>query len=806
MAVRTVAGVEMGGCRRRRLNGNFLLEFYCFLASRSPPHDLEKHKPADGRMEAPDSPQWLEVIECSLAEDDSAICWDDPERHDVEPLDLPPSIPSLPPIQAEAHDSTSPPGRTRRSAAVRKAASDLKGWSASDIGDQPAARLAPKKFGRKPSAAKNKPPILHKTPKKSAKRKPPIKPKPTADGKAEPPAEEEVDVLGDGDTLRAPTIAKLVATMPDEEADEVLVRNPADECVADIRKLLPLREQSAASEEEDGEPAAASPMDRLQQAVEQFECPLLKEHLRVLLPAVVGQRGADLTTLGVVGGCSVFYARSLANATRLRQRLMLFSHKRLQAIEEAHSFLLHRLSNEFLASYLNLLRFLKISGSNLAVHLVENAKEPAVRKANDCVRDFISTKVTDPNLRFGRATSDITPLPNVSLVLVYPQVAMEGQTVNKHAHENMFRNLLPAAVKCVEKVELQFDLVTDIRTLVHLCLDLVRRRVKELVKRRPDDHVFLAGWGISTLINMQALQKVAGVAGVLNFAYPMRSPLGFRGTVDDSTCITYCASLFVVGNAGMNVNLQELQTMRKNMICDSGVIVVGGADDHLYVSPLFLSVERVSQHCVDRMILDHVVDFMKLVISEGGMTAGKKRGHLTPVQKPSAFDAPLEVLRGRWNLDGGSALVAPRPRRVEMRAYRRDQKGFVKPVVRLLREPYELPDWTRSPSPPPPEIPLPTALRQPSRGQPINSEDARQFFESLVQRNRKHARDPRFNAVHPERPPHKPLVYAVHSSDPRKSPQLLKREAEEEDMKPKAEAAVASLIVNSPFEPLVAVD
>ncbi|KAI6240411.1 hypothetical protein M3Y99_00473300 [Aphelenchoides fujianensis] len=471
--------------------------------------------------------------------------------------------------------------------------------------------------------------------------------KPTADGKAEPPAEEEVDVVGDGDTLRAPTIAKLVAAMPDEEADEVLVRNPADECVADIRKLLPLREQSAASEEEDSEPAAASPMDRLQQAVEQFECPLLKEHLRVLLPAVVGQRGADLTTLGVVGGCSVFYARSLANATRLRQRLMLFSHKRLQAIEEAHSFLLHRLSNEFLASYLNLLRFLKISGSNLAVHLVENAKEPAVRKANDCVRDFISTKVTDPNLRFGRATSDITPLPNVSLVLVYPQVAMEGQTVNKHAHENMFRNLLPAAVKCVEKVELRFDLVTDIRTLVHLCLDLVRRRVKELVKRRPDDHVFLAGWGISTLINMQALQKVAGVAGVLNFAYPMRSPLGFRGTVDDSTCITYCASLFVVGDAGMNVNLQELQTMRKNMICDSGVIVVGGADDHLYVSPLFLSVERVSQHCVDRMILDHVVDFMKLVISEGGMSARAKRQHLVPVKMPNPFDVDLSTLKGR---------------------------------------------------------------------------------------------------------------------------------------------------------------
>lgn len=250
--------------------------------------------------------------------------------------------------------------------------------------------------------------------------------KPPPGRQSEPKAaaeEEDVDVLGDEDTLKAPTIAKLVAAMPDEEADEVLVKNPADDCVADVRKFLPLREQSVASEEEDGE-TAVSPMDRLQDSVDEFECPLLKEHLKVLLPAVISQRGADLTTLGVVGGCSVFYSRSLANATRLRQRLMLFSHKRLQAIEEAHAFLLHRLPNEFLASYLNLLRFLKISvrffllprilsffrlqGSNLAVHLVENAKEVSVRKANDCVRDFISTKVTDPNLRFGRANSDVS--------------------------------------------------------------------------------------------------------------------------------------------------------------------------------------------------------------------------------------------------------------------------------------------------------------------------------------------------------------------------------------------------------------
>lgn len=179
---------------------------------------------------------------------------------------------------------------------------------------------------------------------------------------------------------------------------------------------------------------------------------------------------------------------------------------------------------------------------------------------------------------------------------------MASQTVIKHAHENMFRNLLPAAVRCVEKLELKFDEDVDPKTLTHMCLTLIRERVQELVRRRPDDHVFLAGWGISSLLNMQVIQRVQGVTGVLNFAFPLRSYLGFRGTVDDSICVSYCPSLFVVGNSATNVNIEELQLMREYMICESGLVVVNGADNNLYVSPLILSVERISQHCVDRII------------------------------------------------------------------------------------------------------------------------------------------------------------------------------------------------------------
>lgn len=85
------------------------------------------------------------------------------------------------------------------------------------------------------------------------------------------------------------------------------------------------------------------------------------EHLRILLPAIISQRLVDLNTLHVVGGCSLFYTQTLRNATKLRDRICLFSERRILAIEDAHAFVLRRLPDEYLASYLNLLRFLKVS-------------------------------------------------------------------------------------------------------------------------------------------------------------------------------------------------------------------------------------------------------------------------------------------------------------------------------------------------------------------------------------------------------------------------------------------------------------
>jgi hypothetical protein len=150
----------------------------------------------------------------------------------------------------------------------------------------------------------------------------------------------DIDVLGDEGT---------------SADDEILVKNPAFDCVVDIRTVIP-----AQSEEENLDEDSA--MDRILKTCE-AEQGVISIHLKTMVASIMNQRLIDLNTLSVVGGCSMFYSQTLKNATRLRDRLCLFSKQRIEGIEDAHAFLLRQLPDEFLASYLNLLRFLKVAVS-----------------------------------------------------------------------------------------------------------------------------------------------------------------------------------------------------------------------------------------------------------------------------------------------------------------------------------------------------------------------------------------------------------------------------------------------------------
>lgn len=101
----------------------------------------------------------------------------------------------------------------------------------------------------------------------------------------------------------------------------------------------------------------------------------------------------------------------------------------------------------------------------------------------------------------------------------------------------------------------------------------------------------------------KAISSIAGVSGLLNFAFPTETASGARGDVEDLINLTYCPTLFVVGQNASDFCFDSMNYLRKIIKVDTGLVVVGGANHNLFVSALRLNLERVSQKLVDRKIV-----------------------------------------------------------------------------------------------------------------------------------------------------------------------------------------------------------
>uniref|UniRef100_A0A183BL29 BHLH domain-containing protein n=1 Tax=Globodera pallida TaxID=36090 RepID=A0A183BL29_GLOPA len=317
---------------------------------------------------------------------------------------------------------------------------------------------------------------------------------------------------------------------------------------------------------------------------------------------------------GVAGGASMFHSLTMKNANRLRESLRLYSRSCQLLIVEVHGWLLKNLSQTRLISYLNLLRFLKNAGSNLGDYIITSSSEESeLERANKCISEFLAQKLYEPPLSSSSKLIECDPIKNVSLVLVYPQINTKTSQHTIRAHETIFRNLLPLAVCCVEKIELNLnvDRPISVEECTWMCVRMIRQRVKEIAKRRQNDHIFLAGWGTACWLNHKS--------------------------VDDQICLTYPATLFVVGEDAHNVNMKALKQLRRNMIADSGLIVIGSANHNMLVSPTVLSIERVSQFIIHKNIVEYVMQFIKQVVTDLG-TPKECRQFLKPIKLPDIYE------------------------------------------------------------------------------------------------------------------------------------------------------------------------
>ncbi|KAE9549163.1 hypothetical protein FO519_007631 [Halicephalobus sp. NKZ332] len=333
-----------------------------------------------------------------------------------------------------------------------------------------------------------------------------------------------------------------------------------------------------------------------------------------ILEIVKDQRLVEITYSVKDKGIAGFYSFTLQNAEKFK--FLLFQNFSKNFVG-AHEILLSSLELSQLCSYLNLLRFLKAAGTTSGSIFISHASEK-FQKAKHLILEILNLKVRDPYYRIMTTPGSKLVSKNVYLLLVYPGVYDEAN-FNKpiyHSHESIFRHGLPNIGAATEKIVIRKKFQTPPTTnqLTEWAVSFMREKLREVVLRRPKDRIFVACWGGSGLYVHEAALTVDGISGIIDFAIPLKTPIGYRGMFGDRINYTYCPTLMIVGERARSSSVKEIEIMRKNMIMPASLLVVGKADDYLYMSPEYMARKGITQSCVNRMIVEHVVKFIDKVM------------------------------------------------------------------------------------------------------------------------------------------------------------------------------------------------
>lgn len=145
---------------------------------------------------------------------------------------------------------------------------------------------------------------------------------------------------------------------------------------------------------------------------------------------------------------------------------------------------------------------------------------------------------------------------------------------------------------------------TEISRFIQRVVSVTITRIRDIKRSGHQDRpIFLFGWGVAAAINCQ-IASMESVSGCICMGFPLSTLAGMRGEVDDP-CLLDIKSpvLFVAGQNAVDCKPDDLEDVREKMRCESGLVLVGGADSQLRVSKHKKKAEAITQSMVDRAIM-----------------------------------------------------------------------------------------------------------------------------------------------------------------------------------------------------------
>ena len=284
-----------------------------------------------------------------------------------------------------------------------------------------------------------------------------------------------------------------------------------------------------------------------------------------------------------------------------------------------HNTLSNYLPSTLLAAWLDILQALRSKVPNLMERLLANAGHHIDPKARSLAQEGLSLLLRRP---WDPAASSITSrrlarLPGNPILIVAPPGPdiRDGKTISKRMR------MWNTQLGCLGKVIVinmppprsESAARTGVNFYLHQMVTTTLNKVREIRNSSEGRPVVLLGWGPGAAIAAH-VSSIEKLGGLVCLGFPVSTLAGTRGQVGDTLLDLKTPGLFIVGERASQCNSDDVEDIRERMSVETGLVIVGGADDQLRLTNKKKKSELVTQGIVDRFIIDQIRNFLVSVL------------------------------------------------------------------------------------------------------------------------------------------------------------------------------------------------
>ncbi|XP_033126456.1 KAT8 regulatory NSL complex subunit 3-like [Anneissia japonica] len=280
-----------------------------------------------------------------------------------------------------------------------------------------------------------------------------------------------------------------------------------------------------------------------------------------------------------------------------------------------HSVLVNNLSLTLLTIYLDVLQTLKCKVPSLIDKMIHFSS--TLHRGSGTTVEALNLLLKRP---WDPAISTLNQhkpkkLPNAPLLLLTPSSA-QHQSHSQSRRMKFWQSQLSNMGKVVPitmHVSSGGSGVTLSQCLEHM-IGAVKSKVLELKSQYPNRPIILIGWNIGALVACQ-VALTDSLSGVVCLGFPSMGISGIRGSVEDPLLDSKVPTLFVIGQDSSVANQDDIEDLRERMKAETGLVVIGGADEYLRMNRTKKKLEGLTQSMVDRCIQDEMFEFLHAVLT-----------------------------------------------------------------------------------------------------------------------------------------------------------------------------------------------